>query len=286
MLIKQLRSFLEHHKNEDSKIVVISSGGTAVPLEKNSVRFIENFSNGTRGATSAEKFLEKEYLVIFFHRHNTLQPFSHRFPDLFNHLEISDKNDGTFTAPSYPRLAEMINLKNKYQKRILMIPFTTYYDYKNDLEIICKEVASYGKKLCIYLAAAVSDFYIDSEQLPEHKIPSVHGDLNLKLTMTPKVLGKVVQAVVPDAFIVSFKLETDPKVLISKSVKALNEYGHQIVIANMLKTRKRKVTFVRPNNEILELDLDSDEHKNRHDIEIEDLIVEELHKLHEDFIRG
>ena len=34
--------------------MVITSGGTTVPLEKNTVRFIDNFSTGTRGATSAE----------------------------------------------------------------------------------------------------------------------------------------------------------------------------------------------------------------------------------------
>jgi phosphopantothenate-cysteine ligase len=62
-----LKSFLDRHtKDENAKIVVITSGGTAVPLEKNCVRYIENFSNGTRGAISAEKFLENGYLVFFF----------------------------------------------------------------------------------------------------------------------------------------------------------------------------------------------------------------------------
>lgn len=32
-------------------------GGTTVPLEKNTVRFIDNFSSGARGAASAEHFL-------------------------------------------------------------------------------------------------------------------------------------------------------------------------------------------------------------------------------------
>jgi len=39
-------------------IVVITSGGTTVPLERNCVRFIDNFSKGTRGALSAEQFLQ------------------------------------------------------------------------------------------------------------------------------------------------------------------------------------------------------------------------------------
>ena len=33
-------------------------GGTVVPLERRCVRFIDNFSAGTRGALSAEEFLE------------------------------------------------------------------------------------------------------------------------------------------------------------------------------------------------------------------------------------
>ena len=40
------------------KVVVITSGGTTVPLERRCVRFIDNFSSGTRGAKSAERFLE------------------------------------------------------------------------------------------------------------------------------------------------------------------------------------------------------------------------------------
>lgn len=39
-------------------IVCVTSGGTTVPLERHCVRFIDNFSGGTRGALSAEFFLE------------------------------------------------------------------------------------------------------------------------------------------------------------------------------------------------------------------------------------
>lgn len=38
-------------------IVCVTSGGTIVPLEQHCVRFIDNFSGGTRGALSAEQFL-------------------------------------------------------------------------------------------------------------------------------------------------------------------------------------------------------------------------------------
>jgi phosphopantothenate-cysteine ligase len=38
-------------------VVVVTSGGTTVPLERRCVRFIDNFSAGTRGALSVEQFL-------------------------------------------------------------------------------------------------------------------------------------------------------------------------------------------------------------------------------------
>ena len=40
------------------RVVCITSGGTTVPLERNCVRFIDNFSRGTRGALSTEEFLK------------------------------------------------------------------------------------------------------------------------------------------------------------------------------------------------------------------------------------
>lgn len=65
----------------DAQVVLISSGGTSVPLEKNTVRSIENFSTGTRGARSAEQFIKAGHPVIFFHRKNSMQPFSVEIQD-------------------------------------------------------------------------------------------------------------------------------------------------------------------------------------------------------------
>ena len=38
-------------------------GGTIIPLEKNTVRFIDNFSTGNRGAASSEYFLAQGYVA-------------------------------------------------------------------------------------------------------------------------------------------------------------------------------------------------------------------------------
>lgn len=65
--------------SENAKIAFITSGGTSVKLEKNSVRSLENFSTGKRGALLAESFLREEYYVIFFHRKGSCEPYFHHF---------------------------------------------------------------------------------------------------------------------------------------------------------------------------------------------------------------
>lgn len=54
--------------DQSSRVVMVSSGGTTVPLEQLTVRFVDNFSSGTRGAASTEYFLERDYPVIFLYR--------------------------------------------------------------------------------------------------------------------------------------------------------------------------------------------------------------------------
>jgi len=41
-------------KHSDRPVALVTSGGTTVPLERQMVRFLDNFSAGTRGAISAE----------------------------------------------------------------------------------------------------------------------------------------------------------------------------------------------------------------------------------------
>ena len=53
----------------------------------------------------------------------------------------------------------------------------------------------------------------------------------------------------PQAFVVSFKLETDPAILITKARRALENYGHSLVVANLLSTRKNTVTIVSKDTE-------------------------------------
>ena len=49
-----MAQFVEDNARKGRRVVVVTSGGTTVPLERNTVRFIDNFSTGSRGAHSAE----------------------------------------------------------------------------------------------------------------------------------------------------------------------------------------------------------------------------------------
>lgn len=58
----KLQTFIKRHTGSNGQltrpIACVTSGGTTVPLERNCVRFIDNFSAGTRGAMSTEQFLQ------------------------------------------------------------------------------------------------------------------------------------------------------------------------------------------------------------------------------------
>lgn len=58
-LKSRVAKFVHTAISNNKKVAIVTSGGTTVPLEKNTVRFIDNFSTGARGATSAEYSLER-----------------------------------------------------------------------------------------------------------------------------------------------------------------------------------------------------------------------------------
>ena len=132
----------------------------------------------------------------------------------------------------------------KDKERLLEIPFTTLTDYLWLLKTVCHELRSFGPQAMLYLAAAVSDFYIPNQDMVEHKIQSSDGAPSVQLKIVPKMLAPLVKNWVPDAFVVSFKLETDEAILIRKAKKALATYQHRVVVANLLHNRKEKVILV------------------------------------------
>ena len=208
-------------------MIIVTSGGTSVPLEKNTVRSVENFSSGTRGALSAEEFLRQRAncLVIYFHRDKprSKMPFS----ALVNIDQI------VRGAQSLETVQNAINERAQLQDRLLEVGFTTVEDYLCGLECLAQVTAG-DRKAIFYLPAAVSDFYLPAADLTEHKIQSRDIDsLKLELLPVPKKLGMIKERN-PSAFAVSYKLETDEAILMNKATMSLQKYKMDMVIANLL----------------------------------------------------
>ncbi|WWD02621.1 hypothetical protein V865_000661 [Kwoniella europaea PYCC6329] len=256
----KMHDFVEKWKAvKGKKVVLVTSGGTTVPLESNTVRFLDNFSAGTRGATSAEYFLSQGYAVIFLHRLHSLRPFSRHYSHSLNPFldllsivpSTSDSSSSIVVSPEHTKsLLPILQAYHEAQSSgsLLSVEFQTVNDYLWLLKAVTASMASLGRRGMFYLAAAVSDFFLPEEKVAEHKIQSNKGTLSLEMDQVPKVLKPLVQEWTPEGYIVSFKLETDPQLLIPKSRAALSRYGHQLVIGNELHRRKYEVVFVERNS--------------------------------------
>ncbi|XP_016045067.1 phosphopantothenate--cysteine ligase isoform X3 [Erinaceus europaeus] len=132
-----------------------------------------------------------------------------------------------------------------------------------------------------YLAAAVSDFYVPVSEMPEHKIQSSGGPLQITMKMVPKMLSPLVKDWAPNAFVISFKLETNPSIVIDRARNALEIYRHQAVVANILESRRSFVVIVTKESET-KLVLSEEEEENG--MEIEEKIVNDLKSRHTTFI--
>jgi phosphopantothenate-cysteine ligase len=271
------RDFINHHAAKNRRVALVTSGGTTVPLENQTVRFIDNFSAGTRGATSAEYFLENDYAVIFLHRQFSLLPYSRHYShstNCFLDFMTSNASGEVVVDPSYQ--SQMSTVLKRYERAkrenaLLLLPFTTVNEYLWDLRALATLMQPLGANGLFYLAAAVSDFFVPAQRMVEHKIqssedfthangqassldsngdsttPAAHMEgksLIIDLDPVPKFLKQLVDAWAPRSMIVSFKLETDEGLLAEKSHYALKKYAHHLVIGNLLNTRKYEVLFV------------------------------------------
>ncbi|KAI9712963.1 MAG: hypothetical protein M1812_006710 [Candelaria pacifica] len=286
------KAFINQHLTSQRRVVLVTSGGTTVPLENQTVRFIDNFSAGTRGATSAEYFLESEYAVIFLHREYSLLPYSRHYSHSTNcFLDFMKEDEKGSVVVNEEYQIQMLSVLSKYNfakknNLLLLLPFTTITSYLWELREIATLMRPLGLRGLFYLAAAVSDFFVPADRMVEHKIQSseiredqtqdkanshfpLHSSssssssssnhtiepaiqtqgkkLVVDLDPVPKFLQRLVEGWAPEGMIVSFKLETDPAILITKARYALAHYSHDLVIGNLLSTRKWEVVFVAPN---------------------------------------
>ncbi|XXG68719.1 hypothetical protein AAC387_Pa06g1740 [Persea americana] len=230
------------------RVVCVTSGGTTVPLEQRCVRYIDNFSSGNRGAASTEYFVKAGYAVIFIHRRGTCQPYCRSLPEdsFLDCLELT-KESTVQVRQSHAGAVKraLTDHCDAVEKGLLLkLPFTTIFEYLQILQMVATSMKSLGSYGMFYLAAAVSDFYVPWESMVEHKIQSAAGSLDIRLAQVPKMLSVLRRKWVPTAFCISFKLETDIKILLKKADAALRKYKMHVVVANELSTRKEEVVVL------------------------------------------
>lgn len=302
-------AFIVHHATHHRPIAFVSSGGTAADLEVHSVRCLDNFSTGLRGAVSVEEFLARGYAVIHLWRRGSASPFArvlsqHLGIEAANHglnveslgrlfaIEGEDDDDElvktvleaeqdpwltdstphnvSFEEVKRPskdvvglnrtvvhstRVHKALRERSKalQEGRLLTIPFRSVEEYIAKLQI-CAEGLNVCQSLTIfYLAAAVSDFYVPRSERSEHKIQSTGNSgeegLVLKLKPVPKVISALRRTWAPNAFVVTFKLETDQDILRQKAERAVERYGCHMVIGNLLQSRHKKVWVLTPEDQ-------------------------------------
>jgi phosphopantothenate-cysteine ligase len=222
------------------RLIVITSGGTTVPVERNTVRFIDNFSTGLRGARLAEYFLEQpDYKVLFIHRKGSSFPYLHRLLNLDHPVSAIDSLLDADRSALWPgRLRD--------SNRFLAVPFTDVFEYILLLRKAAHACRVLQSRALLCLAAAVSDFYVPVVSMPNHKLKSrsASGDMCLQLANVPKTLELVKKRWCKDCFVLSFKLETDPIILEQKALDSFRLNHVDAVLANLLSSRYSEVTIL------------------------------------------
>lgn len=227
--------------------------------------------------------------MIFLHRQFSVLPYSRHYSHTTNcFLDYLDQAEDGTVIISKKYQADIKPVLKEYKRAVdqnlmLFVPFTTVNQYLFTLHLISLELKPVHYNCLIYLAAAVSDFFLPISKVSEHKIQSQggSGQLTVDLDPVPKFLKRLVETWAPGAMIISFKLETDDSILLSKARQALTRYGHQLVIGNLLQTRKREVIFVTPTQNINYSITHEEEEAGK---EIESIIIPKVVEMHKEWI--
>jgi len=202
-------------------------------------------------------------------------------------------DDGSLTL--HRRLAHSSRLQKALRERatvlqegrLLTIPFRSVEQYLAKLQLCAESLHHCNSLALVYLAAAVSDFYVPSSEKSEHKIQSgsAQDGLVLKLSPVPKVMGLLRETWARDAFVVSFKLETDTTILRKKADAAVQKYNINMVIGNILETRHERVWVLYPAAEGNEYDWKAITRPRNSDTDtLEEALLDFVVEQHFDFI--
>lgn len=241
---------------------------------------------------------EEEADVPTSHRQFSLLPFSRHYShatDCF--LDFLREGPNGSVVARDEDASKMLHVLRKYRdardrNMLLLLPFVSISDYLHELRSVAQLMRPLGPSGLLYLAAAVSDFFVpvrplsypvllsvwlghgtnretQPDRMSEHKIQSTNAadafkksgndsarrateeeeafdnfdsspavprskSLVIDLDPVPKFLKNLVEGWSPQGMIVSFKLETDPAILVLKARYSLDRYQHHLVIGNLL----------------------------------------------------
>lgn len=156
---QKMTAFAQQHAAAGRRVVLITSGGTKVPLESRTVRFLDNFSSGRRGASSAEYFIESGYAVIFLHRHRSLFPYTRMFSTV-NMLDALKFQSGEGVSvncsevvvdqQALPSIARVLKQYQAVKESGLLLPieFSTLSDYLHLLKAAAQSLSTIGACYC------------------------------------------------------------------------------------------------------------------------------------------
>ena len=166
--VKELMSaFAELHGSAGRKVVLITSGGTKVPLESRTVRFLDNFSSGRRGSSSAEYFLDSGYAVIFLYRHRSLYPYTRLYSGI-NLLDTLQQGSGSdqvvVNQEKLPKIDKVLKRYQQVKKEGLLLPveFSTLSEYLHLLKASAQVLCTLGMHLPPNIVTANSCVFQDN----------------------------------------------------------------------------------------------------------------------------
>jgi phosphopantothenate-cysteine ligase len=131
------------------------------------VRSIDNFSTGSRGSISGEKFLEAGYAVIFLHRAAGRCPYSRRFHGKSVLDLVRIEEDGRCGLDPNLEIENAFKLRQQALRgrqstpaggqgpadsgppMLLELPFTTVTEYLFYLRGLTKTIAPLGPRACV-----------------------------------------------------------------------------------------------------------------------------------------
>lgn len=110
------------------------------------------------------------------HRLKSLEPFTRHFTgqQFFDMLDITDNGQSTSITVKPDSVDVFAPILAKYKQAresqmILYVSFTSVVDYMWLLRAACECLAAFEERAVLYLAAAVSDFYIPQDMMVSRK---------------------------------------------------------------------------------------------------------------------